>query len=119
MSTSLPDILRIAAGNFIGSFVAAVVIAFFGSPAFPRSLYALDFLLCLLATASIRVATRMVYEAGSQWKPALGTRTLIYVVPEKLGRHWCGRSARTAISAIQFAALWTTIPTRTTLFSSA
>ena len=75
---SMPDILRIAAGNLIGSFVAAVIIAFFGSRAFPRSLYALDFLLCLLATASIRVATRMVYEAGSQWKPARRTRTLIY-----------------------------------------
>jgi FlaA1/EpsC-like NDP-sugar epimerase len=75
---ALPDIFRIAAGNLIGSFVAGVVIASFSPAGFPRSLYVLDFMICLLATASIRLATRMVYEAGSQWKPSLGMRTLIY-----------------------------------------
>src|SRR5260370_25788627 len=75
---SVPDILRIGIGNLLGSVAAGVVIFFFSPPGFPRSLYALDFLICLMATAGIRVATRMAYEAGTHSSRNLGTRILIY-----------------------------------------
>ena len=75
---SVPDVVRIVAGNLLGSVLASLIIVAVGPSSFPRSLYALDFLICVMATASVRIATRMVYEAGTQAKSNLGTRILIY-----------------------------------------
>ena len=75
---SLPDIGRIGAGNLLGSVAALGLILLIQPVGFPRSLYPLDFLICLGATAGIRIATRMVYEAGTKARNNLDKRVLIY-----------------------------------------
>jgi len=75
---STPDLLRIASANIIGSIAGGLVIRFFGPPGFPRSLYVLDFLLCFLGTAGIRVAVRLLAEATAHSNPSGAQRTLIY-----------------------------------------
>jgi FlaA1/EpsC-like NDP-sugar epimerase len=42
---SIPDLLRLAAGNVLGSLLGGLTLVFVAPPGFPRSLYALDFLL--------------------------------------------------------------------------
>ncbi len=75
---SLPDVWRIGAGNLLGSVAGGLVIVLINPIGFPRSLYFLDFLICLVATAGIRLATRVVYEAGTQARNNLDKRILIY-----------------------------------------
>jgi len=75
---STPDLVRIASANCIGSIIGGLAILFFGPPGFPRSLYVLDFVLCLMATAGIRVAVRLVAEATAHSDPGGARRTLIY-----------------------------------------
>jgi FlaA1/EpsC-like NDP-sugar epimerase/UDP-N-acetylmuramyl pentapeptide phosphotransferase/UDP-N-acetylglucosamine-1-phosphate transferase len=75
---STPDLVRIARANLIGSLAGGLVILLFGPPAFPRSLYFLDFVLCLLATTGIRVVVRLVAEAAAAGAPGACRRTLIY-----------------------------------------
>src|ERR1039458_2253377 len=76
---STPDLLRIASANIIGSFASGSVILLFGPPAFPRSLYFIDFMLCFVATTGIRVAVRLLAEATAHHSGPSGTqRTLIY-----------------------------------------
>jgi FlaA1/EpsC-like NDP-sugar epimerase len=75
---STPDLLRVCAANFNGSIVGGLVILFFGPPAFPRSLYILDFLLCFVATAAIRLAARLLAEATTHRGAVGSQRTLIY-----------------------------------------
>ena len=60
---SIIDIVRVGVGNLIASIAACAIILFFGPPGFPRSLYAIDFLLCLIATSGLRFAVRLVQEA--------------------------------------------------------
>ena len=75
---STSDLLRVVAGNLIGSSIGGLVIFSFGPPGFPRSLYVLDFLLCFMATAGIRFAVRLVAEATAHSNPGGARRTLIY-----------------------------------------
>jgi FlaA1/EpsC-like NDP-sugar epimerase len=75
---STPDLVRIAIANIIGSVAGGLVILFFGPPGFPRSIYLLDFLLCFLATAGIRLAVRLFAEATAHSAPGGAQRTLIY-----------------------------------------
>jgi FlaA1/EpsC-like NDP-sugar epimerase len=60
--TSVQDLLRLIAGNAIASTAASVAILLLSAPGFPRSIYFLDFLLCLSMTAGIRLAVRVIYE---------------------------------------------------------
>ena len=75
---STPDLTRIAAANIAGSLIGGLIIRLFGPPGFPRSLYFLDFLLCLVATSGIRVAVRVLYEMTSRSGVKPTQRTLIY-----------------------------------------
>ncbi len=52
------DLSRIAIANGKGSLLGGVVILLFGPAGFPRSIYLIDFLLCLVATAALRVSMR-------------------------------------------------------------
>ena len=75
---STPDLTRIAAANIAGSLIGGLIIRLFGPPGLPRSLYFLDFLLCLVATSGIRVAVRVLYEMTSRSGVKPTQRTLIY-----------------------------------------
>jgi FlaA1/EpsC-like NDP-sugar epimerase len=63
---SVIDVVRVGVGNLIASSIACVIILAISSPGFPRSLYAIDFLLCLLATGGLRFAVRLIQEATSR-----------------------------------------------------
>jgi FlaA1/EpsC-like NDP-sugar epimerase len=75
---SVPDLLRVGAGNLLGSTLACAAILLFGPAGFPRSLYILDLLLCSILTAGVRLAVRVVFELSRHPSGGARKRTLIY-----------------------------------------
>ncbi|MES1260433.1 MAG: nucleoside-diphosphate sugar epimerase/dehydratase [Acidobacteriota bacterium] len=75
---SLSDLVRLAFSNALGSFVSLLALLAFHSGV-PKSVYAIDFLLCIVLTAGVRVAVRLAGESA-RWKPYGGEqkKTLIY-----------------------------------------
>lgn len=76
---SVHDLVRLGLGNLVASLCCVLLTATIAPAGFPRSLYLLDFLLCLLATASQRLLVRMivdVLERGADF--SVGTRIFIY-----------------------------------------
>lgn len=61
---SILDIAWIGLANLLGSILGTIGILLFAPRGFPRSIYALDFLLCFLLTLGARVAVRMITEIG-------------------------------------------------------
>jgi FlaA1/EpsC-like NDP-sugar epimerase len=59
---SVIDIVRIAAGNLLATVLGGGLILMFGPRGFPRSIYALDFIVCLLGTSGLRLAVRIFQE---------------------------------------------------------
>jgi FlaA1/EpsC-like NDP-sugar epimerase len=59
---SLPDLLRLALSNLIGSSLALLILLLIASGV-PRSVYAIDFLLCVMLTAGLRVGVRVASES--------------------------------------------------------
>jgi FlaA1/EpsC-like NDP-sugar epimerase len=76
---SLADLVRLALSNLIGSSVALVILLTAEHGEVPRSVYAIDFLLCVTLTAGIRICVRVASEAN---RPAGGVRnrkrTIVY-----------------------------------------
>ena len=76
---SVDDLLRIALGNFAGSLLSFFAILWLAPPAFPRSIYVLDLMICFLATAALCLAVRLTAEAASRTRSGVaGKNTLIY-----------------------------------------
>jgi FlaA1/EpsC-like NDP-sugar epimerase len=72
------DLLRIVVANGVGAAVLALVVRFTIGPAFPRSVYILDPLLCVTLDAATRAGIRILFEATRQAaKPGI-RRVLIY-----------------------------------------
>jgi FlaA1/EpsC-like NDP-sugar epimerase len=75
---SVSDLSRLAAGNLVGSILAGPLI-YWSSNSFPRSIYAIDLLVCILCTAGVRLFARVVSEfATANSGPAGQKRCLIY-----------------------------------------
>jgi FlaA1/EpsC-like NDP-sugar epimerase len=74
---SLSDLNLVAASNLIGSIISLVVLLVLGRGV-PRSIYAIDFLLCLMLTCGIRVAVRTAYENLRVRPSGSRKRTIIY-----------------------------------------
>jgi FlaA1/EpsC-like NDP-sugar epimerase len=76
---SIEDVYTLVVGNILGSAAAVIAILSMAPPNFPRSIYFLDFLICLLATTGVRVFSRAVTDLlTSRRMPHLGKPTLIY-----------------------------------------
>jgi len=75
---SVPDFLRLAAGNLAGSALGGVILLLAGPNGFPRSLYVLDLLLCSVMTAGVRLGVRILAELPRQSNGHARKRTLIY-----------------------------------------
>jgi FlaA1/EpsC-like NDP-sugar epimerase len=56
---SVPDLLRVGAGNLAGSGLSALALLCVAPPGFPRSVWVLDLLLCAQATAGVRLLARV------------------------------------------------------------
>ena len=60
--TSVPDVVGIALGNCAGTVISAILLLAFAPAGFPRSVYLIDFLICLVGTIGLRVAGRMAHD---------------------------------------------------------
>jgi FlaA1/EpsC-like NDP-sugar epimerase len=75
---SLSDLLRLTLSNLIGSCLALLILLLINSGV-PRSVYAIDFLLCVMLTAGLRIGVRVVSEANRPRKAAPNRkRTIVY-----------------------------------------
>jgi FlaA1/EpsC-like NDP-sugar epimerase len=59
---SFVDIYRLVVANSIASILSCAIILLLFPQGFPRSLYAIDFILCVLGTAGLRASVRMIAE---------------------------------------------------------
>ena len=75
---SIRDVFRLVAANLAGSVLGCVALPWFTPQGFPRSIYLLDFMLCLGMTAGVRVAVRLAYEFSRLPNLSVRKRTLIY-----------------------------------------
>jgi FlaA1/EpsC-like NDP-sugar epimerase len=77
---SVADVLRIGVGNVIASAASFILLSAIGPPGFPRSIYAIDLIVCFITTSGLCVAGRLMQEATSNTKSSRTERknTLIY-----------------------------------------
>jgi FlaA1/EpsC-like NDP-sugar epimerase len=61
---SLKDLIRVGIGNLAGSAIGCLCILWLAPAGFPRSIFVLDLMICFMGTIGLRVAVRMVLEAG-------------------------------------------------------
>jgi FlaA1/EpsC-like NDP-sugar epimerase len=71
------DLLRVAGANLAASLAFTVATRLALGSAFPRSIYVLDFMLCLGLEVATRSAMRMVFEASRH--PAAGCRRRVLI----------------------------------------
>jgi FlaA1/EpsC-like NDP-sugar epimerase len=88
---STPDIARLALGNLLGSIISLLLIIFLAPGGFPRSIYVLDLLVSCLATAGVRLATRLLL--NSSGRPATETKRIVI--------YGAGKSGVTLLSEIR------------------
>lgn len=74
------DLIRISTANLIASGIGYILIRLLAPAGFPRSLYVLDFMVCLSGTGGFRLAARVTESVSSRARIAGGPekRTLIY-----------------------------------------
>jgi FlaA1/EpsC-like NDP-sugar epimerase len=77
---SMSDLVRLGAGNLIGSAVSYILIVSMAPPGFPRSIYLLDLMICFLGTSGLRLTVRLIADAtsSSESDKADNKRCLIY-----------------------------------------
>lgn len=74
------DLIRISVANVVASVIGFVFIQWLAPTGFPRSLYVLDLMVCLLATCGLRLLARTTSRFSSQYRTSRASlkRTLIY-----------------------------------------
>ncbi len=77
---SIIDVIRISTGNLIASAICYFLIYYIAPPGFPRAVYVIDLMVCVLCTSGLRLVTRVAYSAGSfaRGNKESEKRTLIY-----------------------------------------
>ncbi|HEX3747300.1 MAG TPA: nucleoside-diphosphate sugar epimerase/dehydratase [Bryobacteraceae bacterium] len=75
---SVRDVTRIGLANLFGSALGCAVLLPLAPPGFPRSIYFLDFLLCFLLSAGVRMAVRLAFEFSRIPNLGVTRRALIY-----------------------------------------
>jgi len=76
--SSVRDLVRVAAANLVGSVLASLTLVWIVPKGFPRSIYILDFLLCLGMTAGVRLAVVIAVEFSRMPNLRASKRALIY-----------------------------------------
>jgi FlaA1/EpsC-like NDP-sugar epimerase len=74
------DLIRISTANLVASIISYFLIRLIAPPGFPRSLYALDLMVCLFGTCGLRLLARASSRLSSQYRSngELQKRALIY-----------------------------------------
>jgi len=62
----IPDVYNLLAANLGGSLLWSIAVLLLIGAGFPRSIYAIDFLVCLLSTVGLRVLSRSWFERKSR-----------------------------------------------------
>ena len=76
---STVDVYRLGITNLAGSFASYLIIVLAGPAGFPRAIYLIDFVLCLLCTAGVPLSGRIIAEAVHRESTGgVQKRTLIY-----------------------------------------
>jgi FlaA1/EpsC-like NDP-sugar epimerase len=77
---SLPDIVRVGAGNLAGSAISFGLIEMAGFRGFPRSVFVLDAIVCFLTTCGVRMSVRILLDLATTTQKLAGPekRALIY-----------------------------------------
>ena len=75
---SVPDLIRIVAGNIAASLIAAIPVFFISPAGSWTSIVVLDLLLCTYATAGVRLLARVISEPETRTRAANSKRVLIY-----------------------------------------
>ena len=76
---SIPDLVRFSLSNLLASFVSLLILVPVGGGAVPRSVYAIDFLLCVMLAAALRVGVRLASESNHAPKPGFHRKlTIVY-----------------------------------------
>lgn len=76
---SLPDLMRLTVGNLAASALVTAITISLGPPGFPRSIYIIDLLVCLMVTAATRIGRRVHWEfSRARNRDYSEGRTLIY-----------------------------------------
>jgi FlaA1/EpsC-like NDP-sugar epimerase len=88
---STPDVVRLALGNLLGSFIALFFIVFLAPGGFPRSIYVLDLLICCVTTAGARVTASLVFNSAG--RPATRAKRIVI--------YGAGRAGFTLLSEIR------------------
>lgn len=76
---SLPDLIRLSVANIAASALVTAVTLSLGPAGFPRSIYLIDLMVCLLLTALVRISRRVHWELSqTRTRDITDGRTLIY-----------------------------------------
>jgi FlaA1/EpsC-like NDP-sugar epimerase len=77
---SVADLVRVAVGNVVASALSCILILLIAPSGFPRSIYVLDLMGCVLATSGLRLMTRIMFELTSNARSSKGAKksALIY-----------------------------------------
>jgi FlaA1/EpsC-like NDP-sugar epimerase len=77
---SVADLVRVAVGNFTASTISCGLILLIAPSGFPRSIYILDLMCCVLATSGLRLMTRIMFELTSDARSSKSAKksALIY-----------------------------------------
>ena len=75
---SVVDLFRLAFGNLVASVASLILILLIAPSGFPRSIYALDLMICFLATSGNRLMLRMMLEVTSNTRSREEKSVLIY-----------------------------------------
>jgi FlaA1/EpsC-like NDP-sugar epimerase len=74
---SLADLVRLTLSNLIGSCLGLVILLLIRAGV-PKSVYAIDFLLCVMLTASLRISVRLASESNRPRTASKRKRTIVY-----------------------------------------
>src|SRR5450631_4877641 len=76
---SLPDLIRLTTANLAASTAVTLITLFTRPAGFPRTIYLIDFLICLGLTCTVRISRRVMWELSASLSRDRSTgRTLIY-----------------------------------------
>jgi len=75
---SLPDVRRLVVASLAGSLASVLAILIVSKPGFPRSIYFLDFALCVLYSAAARLGVRTFLERGRRRTRPSEERAFVY-----------------------------------------
>ena len=76
---SLPDLIRLTIANLTATTAVTMVTLFIRPAGFPRTIYLIDFLICLGLTCTVRISRRVLLEvSASLRRDQSAGRTLIY-----------------------------------------